>query len=216
MTIADNLGINVEPVSALDINGVIITRSVTLANQVASITLNAASTVDITSLLLLNQSTNAISLVLPSPTNTTAGRRITVANIGSANITVNSSAIDIGLYREFIWTGSVWQNISTSIVLLGSSHTKELNTSITGTASSVVFNISSSGFNTITNIQVTALLSSATVQTAPICSIVAQSLTSITVLVMENNSTAILLGGTVEGLALSSANKTVYLTVKGT
>jgi len=69
----------------------------------------AAATVDVSSYVQINQTTNEINLTIPSPTNTTAGRNLIVTNIGTSTFTINTGNYVVpGFAREFIWNGSAW------------------------------------------------------------------------------------------------------------
>ena len=98
----------------------------------------------------------------------------------------------------------------------GSVFNKEWNGSLTVAGSTAVFDISSASFANILNVQATAFLNAGTALTLPIASISAQSTISITITLLESKTTAVLIGGNVEGLETHSAAGTVvYLTVKG-
>lgn len=100
----------------------------------------------------------------------------------------------------------------------GSKYSKEWNGSVTTSASTAVFDISSAGFTSIVNLFAFAVLPSGTVVNLPIStSAVSPTNTSVTVNLMESKQTAVLLLNTnVEGLETHAVSGTiVYLTVKG-
>ncbi len=69
----------------------------------------AAATVDVTSTILINQTTTFRSLTLPNPTNTTAGRMVRIVNTGSAKVQVQGAVlIPAQRSMSFLWTGSNW------------------------------------------------------------------------------------------------------------
>ncbi len=74
----------------------------------------AAATVDTHTSFTINQTTASISLTIPSPTDTTAGRIIYIANIGSASVTVGGTALAAGNNAMFFWNGSTWANAMAS------------------------------------------------------------------------------------------------------
>lgn len=95
---------------ALDVTGSLVTRSVNLTDIASNGPIGtAAATVDITSYIRLNQTTASISVTIPSPTNTTAGRILRISNIGTAIFTVNTnSSISPGTSSDFVWNGTTW------------------------------------------------------------------------------------------------------------
>lgn len=98
----------------------------------------------------------------------------------------------------------------------GTIYSKEYNSALTVSGNTAVFDISSAGFASIATVHATAILASGTVLTLPITSISAQSLTSITVNLVESKTTNTLLISSAEGLENHSvAGTIVYLTVKG-
>lgn len=206
MLIADNVGINVEPVAAFDLNGAFITRSVAVPNQPTSVTLVAATTVNISSLLTLAQTTAGVNITVPTPSGAILGRRLTIYNNGTVTAIVNTNNVGAGRVVEFIWNGTFWASVGISY--FGTLHTREFNSNLTSNGTSMAFDISPAGFSSISSVQATAYLPGGALTTAPLCSIVALSTASITVMILESN------GGS-EGLELSTTNKTVYLTVKG-
>ena len=134
-----------------------------------------------------------------------------LANTGGARLLINSASPGVAGAKVIgvNATGDIVAIDGAPVAQFGTAFTKQWNGSVTGTASSVVFNISAAAFTTIGNIQATAFLTGATAANAPHCTISAQSLTSITVLVTESAS------GVGESLVNSTISKTVYLTCKG-
>ena len=108
-----SVGINVTNANALaaafDVNGAEVLRALTTTNFAANGSLGtAATTVDLFSTVLIPQTTAGIAVTLPSPTNTTAGRRLVVGNTGTASITVGGTAIPSGQSIEYVWSGTAW------------------------------------------------------------------------------------------------------------
>ena len=106
-----NVGIgNISPVSTLDIQGAIVNRVLVLGNLSAGVLGGtAAAGVDIYSTISIAQTTVAVvSMSIPNPSNTTAGRRLNVCNIGTAAIIVANVVIHPATMKSFIWTGSTW------------------------------------------------------------------------------------------------------------
>jgi hypothetical protein len=81
----------------------------------------AGTTVDIYTSFTVNQTTAGQTLVLQSPTTTTAGRVIRVANIGAQSFTISGTVISIGTNATFFWNGSTWTTtaVSTGVTLVG-------------------------------------------------------------------------------------------------
>ena len=93
----------------LDVSGAEILRPVTLANFPANAAIGtAAATVDVASELIIPQTTAGISLTLPAPTQTQAGRLLFVKNTGSQSVTVGGVSIPSGRYLGYIWSGTAW------------------------------------------------------------------------------------------------------------
>lgn len=98
----------------------------------------------------------------------------------------------------------------------GTKYSKECKLSATTSSSSVVFDISASGFSSIVDFDCKAFLNGAGVTTAPIAIVTAKSLTSITVSLFQSKTTNTLLVSSAEGLETHSvAGTEVYLTVQG-
>lgn len=220
-TFADSVGINTEPVANLDLNGSFITRKIALSNIATtggSIGL-ATATVDIASFISIFQTTSGISVSIPTPTNSTSGRRITIGNIGNVSLVVSGFIIYPLEHRDFTWdsTASAWLTDKTTTQQYGNTFTKEFNSSISTTNSSVTFDLTSAGFTNIVSVQAIAGLGGTTALTAASAiSVTAISNTSVTLLILESNTSGILIGGTTEGLTTHTTSKTVWITVKGT
>jgi hypothetical protein len=94
--------------AALDLSGAEVLRQISLANFAASGAIGAASTtVDVASTISLNQTTSNISLTIPTPTNTTAGRVLNVANVGTAQVKVAGQYITPKTAQSYIYSGAV-------------------------------------------------------------------------------------------------------------
>lgn len=96
--------------AALDVTGAIVHRVVSLTDIAASGAIGTAvATVDVASYINLNQTTASVNVTLPTPTDSTAGRLLIIANTGTTLFTVNSN-IYVGpqTSREFVWDGSAW------------------------------------------------------------------------------------------------------------
>lgn len=82
---------------------------VSLGNFAADATIGtAAATVDVAALIKINQSTASKTLTLPDPTDTTAGRMIQIANIGTRPFTMLSTQCEPRTARSALWDGSAW------------------------------------------------------------------------------------------------------------
>jgi len=69
----------------------------------------AAATVDIATLINVNQTTASQILTLPSPTNTTPGMVIGVVNTGTESFNIGSRTVaDNSVILLFWWDGSAW------------------------------------------------------------------------------------------------------------
>lgn len=105
---------------------------------------------------------------------------------------------------------------SSFVQQFGATYSKEWNGSVTTASSTATFDVSGAGFSGIINMFAHAVLPSGTVLNIPITGITAQSNTSVTVTLLESKTTAILVGGNVEGLESHAVSGTiVYLTVRG-
>lgn len=69
---------------------------------------SAATTVDIASVALCNQTTAAQTLTLPTPTSATPIRLMYVVNVGSASFTVVGASVAAGAAQLAMWNGSAW------------------------------------------------------------------------------------------------------------
>jgi hypothetical protein len=123
-----NVGINVDPVSSLDVGGAQILRPVIVADLAANGAVGTAlATVDITSTLVLSQTTAGISMTLPNPTNPQAGRILYVTHNGTVATIVAGQILNPGYTLEFIWDGNSWNPIpspaSLAWLLLGNTGT---------------------------------------------------------------------------------------------
>jgi len=86
--------------------------SVTLSNFASSAVVGtAAATVDVATNLNIPQTTTGISLTLPNPTVTTAGKIVTVNNTGSAAFTMYDVQIPAIGSSIFVWNGTLWSGI---------------------------------------------------------------------------------------------------------
>ncbi len=93
----------------LDVAGAQILRPVILANFAANAAVGTAvATVDVTSHIIINQTTAGITLTLPNPTNAQAGRLLIVENAGTSPVTVAGKSINTGETISFVWDGNSW------------------------------------------------------------------------------------------------------------
>ena len=76
---------------------------------------------DVYTTFTINQSTSSISVTIPSPTDTTAGRQIYIANIGSVPLTVAGITLSNGSSMNLFWNGSAWTTtaVSTGVSIVG-------------------------------------------------------------------------------------------------
>ena len=81
----------------------------------------AATTVDVKTSFLLNQTTAGQTLTLPSPTTTTAGRTIYVSNVGTTSFTISTAVLNPGITAAYFWNGAAWTStgIDTGVTLVG-------------------------------------------------------------------------------------------------
>ena len=81
----------------------------------------AAATVDAFTSFTIAQTTAGQTFTIPSPTDTTAGRLIYIANIGTQSFTTGGVVISAGSTSSFMWNGSSWVStaVSTGVSLLG-------------------------------------------------------------------------------------------------
>ena len=71
----------------------------------------APSTVDIAGLAIVNQTTAGQTLTIPSPTETIAGQRFAVSNIGNQSFTIIGVVVAAGKTLELVWTGGAWSTV---------------------------------------------------------------------------------------------------------
>lgn len=106
--------------------------------------------------------------------------------------------------------------IPTVTTFYGTSFTKEFSDYVDTSTGTATFNISAASFSSISNIQVTAELSSGGVGNSPIPSVTSKSTSSITITLLESKNTGVLVGGNIEGLEThATAGTRVYITVRG-
>lgn len=108
-----NLGLGITDASTvrarLDVNGSTILRNVNLANFAANAVIGtAAATVDVASTINITQTTAGITLTLPNPTQTQAGRLLLVNNIGTQSVTVGGKSIAPATGILYSWSGAAW------------------------------------------------------------------------------------------------------------
>lgn len=75
---------------------------------------SAATTVDITNSITVNQTTAAQALTLPSPTDAVSVHGTIVMNIGTTSFTMHGVTISAGGAMNFLWNGSAWLPIATT------------------------------------------------------------------------------------------------------
>lgn len=68
----------------------------------------ASTTVDIASTFNIEQTTAGQVLTIPSPTDTTAGDRVVINNIGTVSFNIGGQSIAIDSSRQFVWNGLDW------------------------------------------------------------------------------------------------------------
>lgn len=99
----------------IDIFNAAILRPVVMADFAADAAIGtSAATVDIASTVHIPQTTASIVLALPAPTNTQAGRLLTVVNTGTADTTVGGSTIKAGTGQAFEWDGTAWRPVGSA------------------------------------------------------------------------------------------------------
>jgi hypothetical protein len=75
----------------------------------------AATTVDITNMITVNQTTASQALTMADPTVTGTIRSLKVFNIGSASFTLGGVTISAGGAAEYVWDGvSAWKYMATN------------------------------------------------------------------------------------------------------
>ncbi|MTK54135.1 hypothetical protein [Paludibacter sp.] len=114
-----NVGIGTStPMAKFDNEGATILGSTALSNFTTNTTLTAFTTVDAFSGAVITQTTPGISLTLPSPTNSTAGRIFQVSNNNTSTqiITVGGVIIAPGSSTLFRWDGGAWNSLTAATV----------------------------------------------------------------------------------------------------
>lgn len=107
-----NVGIGTSsPVAALHNAGSTLYGTLALTNFAANGAIGtAAATVDIYTSINIQQTTVGITLTIPVPTNTTAGRILQVSNTGTSPVTVIATLIGTSQTAEFVYNGTAWTN----------------------------------------------------------------------------------------------------------
>jgi hypothetical protein len=93
------------------INDIQKNATIALANFAAAGAIGlAAATVDIASSFVITQTAAGVALTLPTPTDATAGDRLTVGSdfASTQNFSVNGSLVEIGQVATFVWSGTAW------------------------------------------------------------------------------------------------------------
>jgi hypothetical protein len=101
------VGLNVDPVSALDIDGVEINRNNGSFGNFSSVNF-ATALMDARSTFLFNQTTSGITGPIANPTNLTSGRRATFINSGTAGLGLNGTCIPPKSTVTFVFNGTNW------------------------------------------------------------------------------------------------------------
>ncbi len=124
---AQNVGINQgTPKARLDVNGAVLLEPVSVANLAGGGSVgSAATTVDVASVLEINQTTGGQAVTLPPPTNAAAhGRYLCVVNVGTASFLVGDATLqqNVNLMPGaagskgqgciFMWNGTAWVPLS--------------------------------------------------------------------------------------------------------
>jgi hypothetical protein len=68
----------------------------------------AATTVDVCGGFNINQTTSGQTITLPNPTNSGAGLRVDINNIGAVSFTMLGTVVLIGSYLSAQWNGATW------------------------------------------------------------------------------------------------------------
>lgn len=68
----------------------------------------AAATVDIYTSINIPQTTAGVTLTIPSPSNTTAGRILKISNTGTTAFTAGPALIEIAQTVGYVWNGTAW------------------------------------------------------------------------------------------------------------
>lgn len=89
--------------------GVNLGSAVSITNKASGGSIgSAASTVDVGSIFLVNQTTASQTLTIPSPTITTEYKMIVVANVGSQAFTMLGASVATTGCLIAVWNGSAW------------------------------------------------------------------------------------------------------------
>ncbi|MDB5182188.1 MAG: exported protein of unknown function, partial [Candidatus Saccharibacteria bacterium] len=89
--------------------GSTLNSAVALSNFAANAAIGtAAATVDGVTTFTINQTTANITLTMPNPTATTAGRIVYISNIGTASFTMYNVVVSPGNTATYLWNGSAW------------------------------------------------------------------------------------------------------------
>lgn len=105
----------------------IVTATIALPNFAASGAIGtAAATVDLASSIVVTQTTAAIALTLPAPTDATSGLELTVINAAAStqSLTVGGIALVPGGLGVFKWDGAAWASIQSGLRNMGFSITQ--------------------------------------------------------------------------------------------
>ena len=105
-----NVGIGTTaPVATFHNAGSTLFGTLTLANFTANADIGiAAATVDIYTSINIPQTTAGVTLTIPFPTNTTAGRILKISNTGTAAFAVGAASINSAQTVEYVWNGTAW------------------------------------------------------------------------------------------------------------
>lgn len=68
----------------------------------------AAATVDVKTTFNINQTTSNITLTLPNPTDTTAGRIVYINNVGTTSFYFYGTQVTPSSSTTAIWNGTAW------------------------------------------------------------------------------------------------------------
>jgi hypothetical protein len=118
----------------------VVTATIALANFAASGAIGtAAATVDLASSIVITQTTAAIALTLPSPTDTTDGLELTIINASAStqSLTVGGIVLVPGALGIFKWAASGWASIQSGLRNMGISVTQ----AVTAGLSTVTHNL---------------------------------------------------------------------------
>lgn len=118
----------------------LVTATIALPNFAASGAIGtAAATVDLASSIVVTQTTAAVALTLPAPTDATAGLELTVINAAAStqSVTVGGTVLVPGALGWYKWDGAAWANIQTGVRNQGVSVTQ----AVTAGLSTVTHNL---------------------------------------------------------------------------